>query len=64
MDQLKKALGQLDPPHCPNCCITMRWFRSQLVRDKRKRQSLTFSSALTANAHSGAMQSSLRYASA
>jgi hypothetical protein len=33
MDQLKKAIGQLYPPQCPNCRITMRWFRSELVRD-------------------------------
>ncbi|QOZ67179.1 hypothetical protein SAMN05192541_1263 [Bradyrhizobium arachidis] len=33
MDRLKNALGQLEAPDCPNCRITMRWFRSELVRD-------------------------------
>ena len=33
MDLLKKATGQLEPPECPNCRVTMRWFRSELVRD-------------------------------
>ena len=33
MDRLIEALGHLDPPHCPNCRITTRWFRSELVRD-------------------------------
>lgn len=33
MDLLKKALGDLEAPICPNCHLNMRWFRSELVRD-------------------------------
>ncbi|QOZ65911.1 hypothetical protein WN72_05385 [Bradyrhizobium arachidis] len=33
MDRLKKALGHLEAQDCPNCRITMRWFRSELVPD-------------------------------
>lgn len=33
MDRLRRALGQLEVPVCPNCHIDMRWFRSELVRD-------------------------------
>lgn len=29
----ENALGHLELPGCPNCRITMRWFRSELVRD-------------------------------
>ncbi|MET4277486.1 glutaredoxin [Bradyrhizobium sp. F1.2.2] len=36
MDLLKKAMGQLEPPECPNCRVTMRWFRSELVRGKEE----------------------------
>jgi len=35
MDQLKKTMAQLDPPHCPNCRIIMRWLRSEQVREER-----------------------------
>jgi hypothetical protein len=31
VDKLKKSLEQLDPPHCPNCVIEMKWTRSALV---------------------------------
>ena len=34
MERLKESLGHLDVPHCPNCRISMRWFRSELVRDR------------------------------
>jgi hypothetical protein len=61
MDQLKKALAQLDDPQCPNCRITMRWFRSELVRDTPDPIIAHFSSARTANARNGARKSSLRY---
>ncbi|WP_407188550.1 hypothetical protein [Bradyrhizobium centrosematis] len=33
MERLKEALGQLDVPHCPNCRVATRWFRSELLRD-------------------------------
>lgn len=36
MVQLKKAVGQLDPPCCPNCRVNMRWVRSELVRNTPK----------------------------
>ena len=31
MDNLKRALEQLEPPYCPKCKIEMKWSRSTLV---------------------------------
>lgn len=36
MDRLKSAVENLEPPHCPNCHVAMRWFRSELVLDAQQ----------------------------
>lgn len=36
MERLRNALEHLEAPDCPNCHLTMRWFRSELVRDDQQ----------------------------
>lgn len=64
MERLKKALGHPEAPDCPNCRFTMRWFRSELVRDTPEPLVAHLSFALTASGLNEPTQNLRRFVSA
>jgi hypothetical protein len=34
VDRLRKSVGQLEAPVCPNCRVEMSWYQSNLVTDE------------------------------